>query len=396
MKAGICTHCGVPLESGQACAACLLEFVAKTEAFPVDLVPPEFEIEYVQAAFPQLEIIEMIGRGGMGIVFKARQPKLDRFVALKILSSELAEKPAFAERFAREGRLLAQLNHPNIVAVYDYGESSGMYYLLMEYVDGVNLRQAMRSERLTPEQAFALVARICDALQFAHEENVLHRDIKPENILLDIKGRVKIADFGLASVAGISVPLEDPLPPITKQQNRTVTQTGQILGTPNYMAPEQLEAANQVDCRADVYSLGVVFYELLTGQLPKGTFPAPSETTPVGAEIDLVVQKAIEKNRDKRYQSADEFRTKILESKLVDGIKKTFYANLWWRVLILWLIAITIIVVSFILMSVNGDPGDADFHLVDYRIRASMFWIITGTGLGIIVLLLSIRRQLVK
>jgi serine/threonine protein kinase len=405
MSINICHRCGLHLDPDQICPACLLEFAAETEVSPSEQPPLEFEIEFVRQAFPQLEIIEMIGHGGMGVVFKARQPKLDRFVALKILFSELAEKPAFAERFAREGRLLAQLNHPNIIAVYDYGESNGMYYLIMEYVDGVNLRQAMRSERLTPEQAFALVARICDALQFAHEENVLHRDIKPENILLDIKGRVKIADFGLASVTckiatesfTPCTPLapENPLPTNTSHKEVKFTQTGQILGTPNYMSPEQFESADQIDSRTDVYSLGVVFYELLTGQLPKGDFPPPSETVPVGAAIDDVVQKAIEKNREKRYQSAEEFKTKIIESNLEDEIKKRVYSH-WRRIAMFWLIVGTVFAVWFVISALNGDPFEEDFQFVDYRLRAVMFWIITGIGLAIIALLILIRRQMVK
>ena len=180
-------------------------------------LPPS--LEELAAAFPQLEILELIGQGGMGFVFKARQPKLDRFVALKILPQSLAADPAFAERFTREGRLLARLNHPNIVTVHDFGRAEyaapaheyarlrsnaalpdEFFYLLMEYVDGVNLRQAMKAGRFTAEQALAVVPKICEALQFAHNEGILHRDIKPENILLDTKGRVKIADFGIAKL----------------------------------------------------------------------------------------------------------------------------------------------------------------------------------------------------
>jgi len=135
--------------------------------------------EQVAAAFPQLEILRLIGQGGMGFVFKARQPKLDRIVALKILPQSLEADPAFAERFAREGRLLALLNHPNIVTIHDFGQANNFFYLLMEFVDGVNLRQAMKAGRFTPEQALAVVPKICEALQFAHNEGVLHRDINP-------------------------------------------------------------------------------------------------------------------------------------------------------------------------------------------------------------------------
>jgi serine/threonine protein kinase len=161
-------------------------------------------IDFVAAGFPELEIIELIGQGGMGFVCKARQPKLDRHVALKILPERLAEDAAFRERFAREGRVLASLNHPNIVTVYDFGEANGFFYRMMEFVDGVNLRQAMNAGRFTPGEALKVVPHICDALQFAHGEGVLHRDIKPANILLDSKGRVKIADFGIAKIVGES------------------------------------------------------------------------------------------------------------------------------------------------------------------------------------------------
>jgi len=156
-------------------------------------------LESVAAAFPQLEILELIGHGGMGTVYRARQPKLGRLVALKILSNRLSQDERFTSRFLREGQLLARLNHPNIVTIHDFGESGGFYYLLMEYVEGVNLRQTMRAEKIKPEQALEIVPKICDALAYAHAEGILHRDVKPENILLDIKGRVKIADFGIAT-----------------------------------------------------------------------------------------------------------------------------------------------------------------------------------------------------
>src|SRR5438445_9025767 len=193
----------------------------------------------------------------MGFVFKARQSKIERLVALKILPRSLAADPAFAERFTREGRVLARLNHPNIVTVHDFGQANGFFYLLMEYVDGVNLRQAMRAGRFTPEQALAVVPKICDALQFAHNEGILHRDIKPENILLDAKGRVKIADFGIAKIIGT----ESVLSPQRAEAAQEHKFTG-VIGTPQYMAPEQLENPRKVDQRADIYSLGVVFYEM--------------------------------------------------------------------------------------------------------------------------------------
>lgn len=238
----------------------------------------------------------------MGVVYKVRQPKLDRIVALKLLPTSLSADPAFAERFHREARFLAKLSHPQIVSVYDFGESGGFWYLLMEFVDGVNLRQAMRAGRFTPDQALAVVPDICAALQYAHDQGVLHRDIKPENILLDAQGRVKIADFGIAKLVG------EPGDPRT---DLTLTQSGARLGTPHYMAPEQIEKPSDVDHRADIYSLGVVFYELLTGELPLGRFAAPSAKTPLDTRVDEIVMRALAKERELRQQSAGEVKTEV-------------------------------------------------------------------------------------
>lgn len=264
----------------------------------------------IAAAFPDLEILGLIGHGGMSAVFKARQPKLDRIVALKVLPKSLAATPGFAERFNREGRVLARLSHPSIVAVHDFGESGGFAYLVMEFVDGVNLRQAMRAGRFTPEQALRIIPAICDALQFAHTQGVLHRDIKPENILLDTTGRVKIADFGIAKI------LDE------KGGDMLLTQSGAKLGTAPYMAPEQIEQPASVDHRADIYSLGVVFYEMLTGELPLGRFAAPSELSGVGGNIDEIVFRALEKERTRRQQSVGEFKTQV-EGVSWDGGSKT-------------------------------------------------------------------------
>jgi serine/threonine protein kinase len=220
-------------------------------------------------------------------------------VALKILPRHLIGDPSFVERFQREARLLARLNHPGIVAVYDFGQAGEFCYLLLEYVDGVTLRQALRNARMTPAQALALVPPICEALQFAHDHGVLHRDIKPENILLDTAGRVKIADFGIAKLVG------DPLGDIT------LTENGARLGTPHYMAPEQIEDPSRVDHRADVYSLGVVFYELLTGELPLGRFAAPSLKSALDARIDDIVLRALAKERELRQQSVGEVKTQV-------------------------------------------------------------------------------------
>ena len=256
-------------------------------------------------AFPQLELLEPLGAGGMGRVYKARQLQLDRIVALKILSPELARDPSFSERFTREARALARLNHPNIVHIYDFGETHPdpkvppFWFLVMEYVDGVNLRQAMRAGGISSGEALSIIPKLCDALHYAHESGVLHRDIKPENILLDSQGRVKIADFGLALMAGDAAP------------GATLTRSGVRLGTPHYMAPEQVETPHQVDHRADIYSLGVVFYELLTGELPLGRFPAPSERAGTDPRLDQIVFRTLEKQRERRYQSAGDMGSAV-------------------------------------------------------------------------------------
>lgn len=248
--------------------------------------------------FPQLEILELLGQGGMGVVYKARQRSLERLIALKILPADAARDSSFAERFTREARALASLNHQNIVSVYDFGEVDGIFYLVMEFVDGVNLRQLEASGGLKPAEALKIVPVLCEALQYAHDQGIVHRDIKPENILIDRRGRVKIADFGLAKLLQRSAP-------------DSLTQTRQVMGTVNYMAPEQVERPLEVDHRADIYSLGVVFYEMLTGELPLGRFAPPSQKVHIDVRLDDVVLRALEKERERRYQHASEVKTDV-------------------------------------------------------------------------------------
>ncbi len=322
-----CPNCGKPVPPSALeglCPECMLRVgaAAHTEApdetgpHRTRVVPsPPLNPEEIAQRFPQLEILECLGRGGMGVVYKARQPRLDRLVALKILAPEKEQQPEFAERFAREAKALARLNHPNIVTVHDFGEAEGLYYLLMEFVDGMTLRQLLQRQKLAPEEALNIVPKICEALQFAHEQGVVHRDIKPENVLLDKQGRVKIADFGIAKlVAG-----GDGSPRCAGEPERTagpgvptnsLTQD-QVVGTPHYMAPEQVEKPQLVDHRADIYSLGVVFYEMLTGELPLGKFQPPSKKVQVDVRLDEVVLHALEKEPDRRYQHASEVKTAV-------------------------------------------------------------------------------------
>ena len=241
----------------------------------------------------------------MGAVYKARQTKLDRLVALKLIRPESAADPEFAERFNREARTLARLTHPHIVGIHDFGEipargerTAPLFFFIMEYVDGANLRSLIEAGNLQPSVALAIVPQICDALQYAHDEGVIHRDIKPENILLDQRGRVKIADFGLAKLAGTA-------------SDFSLTGTHQVMGTLRYMAPEQMEGSRSVDHRADIFSLGVVFYELLTGQVPAGHFEPPSQRAKVDPRLDSVVLRAMAREPSRRFQSASEVRREI-------------------------------------------------------------------------------------
>ena len=307
-----CPVCGSALAGG-LCPRCLMADAAQPTQMPGTSHGGSLPtLAEVQAAFPQLEVIELIGAGGMGNVWRARQPTLDRFVALKLLPASLTQKdPAFAERFAREGKLLARLHHPNIVTVHDSGRAGEFFYLIMEFVDGVNLRQAMRASRFTAQQALAIVPKICDALQYAHEEGVLHRDIKPENILLDARGRVKLVDFGIAKLMAHAEPAPASGRAVPPAQGDALTLGDTTLGTPHYMAPEQVERPSEVDNRADIYSLGVVFYELLTGELPKGRFTSPSEKCGADPRVDEIVRQALERERELRQRDAGEFRTQV-------------------------------------------------------------------------------------
>ena len=298
-----CPQCGAALPPGVLagfCPACLMkQGLAPDTAGPAEAAPFQPpSIEEVSRLFPQIEILSLIGRGGMGAVYRARQPALDRVVALKILPPQVATGSNFVERFNREARALAKLNHPNIVAVYEFGQAGGLSYFIMEYVDGVNLRELERAGKLSPPEALRIVPQICEALQFAHDEGIVHRDIKPENILLDKRGRVKIADFGIAKILGA--------------EQVDLTGTRGTIGTPHYMAPEQMEKPTAVDHRADIFSLGVVFYEMLTGELPLGKFAPPStRKVEVDVRLDNVVLRALEKDPELRYQNASQVKTAV-------------------------------------------------------------------------------------
>ncbi len=262
-----------------------------------EFAPPT--VDRLSELFPSLEIIELIGVGGMGAVYKARQPGLDRLVALKILPEEFGHDVKFALRFTREARTLAKLSHPNIVSVYEFGNVEDTYYFLMDFVDGSTLRDVVKARELAPQHALAIVPHLCDALQYAHDKGVVHRDIKPENILIAADGTVKVADFGLSRILG------------NESHQEVLTGTHQVMGTLRYMAPEQMQGAHGVDHRADIYSLGVVFYEMLTGELPIGRFAAPSEKVEIDVRLDEVVLRTLEKEPQQRYQHASQIKSDV-------------------------------------------------------------------------------------
>lgn len=324
-----CPQCGAELSSEGLCASCLMKqgLAENTEGFsePTRASGGETKahrlpavgwqpltVEQIQPYFPELEILELLGRGGMGAVYKARQKNLDRYVALKILPPQIAPgSVSFAERFTREAQALARLSHPHIVTIHDFGMkqgTTGLYFFVMEYVDGLNLRQVLDSAKMSPDAALAIVPQICEALQYAHDQGIVHRDIKPENILLNKQGRVKIADFGLAKLVGASAGLE-----ITNQKSqiKNPALTEAAVGTPNYMAPEQRDHPSQVDHRADIYALGVVFYQMLTGELPKGRFEPPSKKVQIDVRLDEVVLRALEREPSRRYQHVSEIQTEV-------------------------------------------------------------------------------------
>lgn len=261
-------------------------------------------VEDLDPFFPQLEIVELVGCGGMGAVYRAIQPGLDRAVALKILPTDAGAMPERAERFHREAKAMAQLSHPHIVHVYDVGEVEGLHYIVMEYIEGIDLAERLRQDRLPPGEAVVIFDQICDALEYAHARGIVHRDIKPANVLIDEEGTAKIADFGLAKLLD------------NDRADYTLTMAGAAMGTVHYMAPEQSQGLDTTDHRSDIYSTGVVFYEMLTGELPVGNFEAVSEVTAVGRELDGIIARAISRAPEKRYQSITELRAAVSGTKM--------------------------------------------------------------------------------
>jgi len=329
----------------------MAQIVEPTESGNGSPILPPFTPEELAPHFPQLEILECLGRGGMGVVYKARQKSLNRVVALKLLAPERAEDPNFAARFAREGQALAALSHANIVAVYDFGQAGEFYFLLMEYVDGMNLRQLLRTRRLEPQEVLSIIPPICDALQCAHARGIVHRDIKPENLLLDQSGHVKIADFGVAKLMndgnGKDAASTSDEPGGTSRTFAT--------GTPDYAAPEQRAANGVADHRADIFSLGVVLYELLIGERPKQDIVPPSRCVRVDIRIDEIVLRALEGKPELRFASMEEFRTRLVsvrQDRLASEVARRQVAK--WTALL----ALPVLVLIVALLALTRKPAD--------------------------------------
>jgi serine/threonine protein kinase len=282
-----CPQCGVVLDAVVLfglCPNCLLKQAFKEPS-----------------TIPGVELIEFIGRGGMGAVYKGRQYILNRIVAVKFMPPRAADGGSIIRRFEREAQLLARLNHPNVVAVYEFGLAGNFPYFTMDFVDGPSLRQILlKSGPLIPSEAVKLFLQLCDGLEHAHQFGVIHRDIKPENLLVDKKGILKIADFGLAKLNGGA-----------NASCEWQTSDGRPRGTLGYMAPEQILKPEAVDHRTDIYLAGAVLYEMLTGKPPLGRFPAPSQKAKVNSSLDAVLFKALEPDVARRYQDIRDFKQAV-------------------------------------------------------------------------------------
>ena len=245
------------------------------------------EIDQLAPLFPAYHIECLIATGGMGAVYRAVQKSLDRTVAIKILPREFSQDPNFCTIFEAEAKSMARLNHPNLIGVYDFGEVNGMLFIIMEFVPGQSLFHSTHAQAIDPKEVMRLISAVCSGLAHAHENGIIHRDIKPSNILLDLQNEPKIGDFGLAHPVG------------------TGHQEGaEIYGTPGYTAPEVVNNPKSVNHRADIFSVGVLLHELLTGKLPADDPRPASQIAHCDLRFDAIIRRATAEVPEARYANA--------------------------------------------------------------------------------------------
>jgi serine/threonine protein kinase len=313
-----------PIEAMMECPRCGRCDEAKASVCPSDGTPMRPVPGVPRTVDNKYRIEQLLGRGGMGAVYRARDMRLDRLVALKVVRAELLGDPEARRRFRREAQIVARLQHPSIVAVYDYGTfPDGGAYLVMELVRGEDLRHVLQREgRLEITESMRILSAVCSAIGAAHREGVLHRDIKPENILLPGGGGPpKVLDFGVAKIVGENR-VEAAEDPGGTQAQSVLTAAGMIIGTPAYMAPEQFKAID-ADVRTDVFSLGVVAYEMLSGELPfgRGTLAdvvlaqargiPPMPDSVISPEAERAIRSALDQDPDRRPPTAQAFATQL-------------------------------------------------------------------------------------
>ncbi len=331
-----CASCGHDLPAelpGSLCPACL--FLLAT---PINIEISrernlnEIDTQSIQELLTGYEIIEVIGRGGMGVVYRARQKSLDRMVAVKVLNEAFVE--AFKERFEREARILGKITHPNIVAIHDYGIELGVPYIVTELFDSKNLALIIKQKQIPLSEAIAILDQIVDAVGFLHLHKIIHRDIKPSNILVSVHGDVKLIDLGIAKIGRDSSVCD----------RSTLTQTGDTMGTVFYMAPELLDNAHTADQRADLFSIGVVFYELIVGKPPMGAYtPASKIIEGIDSRVDAIIDQCIADSPENRFQSIGELKESLQELRFREKVRSHNLSTLLYRLAALSLGLMTVV-----------------------------------------------------
>ncbi|MBE3100384.1 MAG: protein kinase, partial [Planctomycetes bacterium] len=319
-----CPKCQAPNPDTQSfCGQCgtgLSPFEPRPEDATEPSYTPRDELETGTTFAGRYQIIEELGRGGMGRVYKVLDKEVHAKIALKLIRPEIAADRATIERFRHELKTAREISHKNICRMYDLGRDGGTYYLTMEYVSGQDLKSMIAmSGQLGIGTAISITKQICDGLEEAHRLGIIHRDLKPQNIQIDKGGHAKIMDFGIAR----------------SLMAKGLTGAGVVIGTPQYMSPEQVEA-KEVDARSDIYSLGIILYEMVTGRVPfDGDTPLsvamkhklelprdPRElNATIPADVDRLILKCLEKDRDKRYQSAADLRVDL--ARIEQGLPTT-------------------------------------------------------------------------